>query len=190
MQCSPAVGSVGLLLLLSLGCSTLRIAPVRSSPLSTSPTVPGAGTTDSAERFRDTLQLPEQAGTRAEDLYRRALLLFTSGDYERAAELFSHLGDTAPDSLGAEAIFYAGECAAAMGQLSHAQSSYERLLRRPAVAPSLRERALLRLGHVLCAQGQKSRAEEFFTQLRQEFPQSRYLPLATCSAIQPAAPAR
>jgi len=178
--------------LVSLGCSTLRIAPVRTSPFSTAPSAGASGNTAEPERFRDTLHLPAQLGTRAADDYVSALRLLEDREYERAAALFTRLADDprTPDSLAAESLFYVGECAAAVGRLAHAQASYERLLRRSSLAPPLRERVLLRLGHVLCAQGQGARANELFAQLRQEFPQSRYLPLATCTAVQLPPPTR
>ena len=181
------------LVALSLGCSTLRLAPVRPSLFSAPPPALQEEVRPS-ERFRDTLVLPtpEQPSQAAANVYADALRLFESGDYRRAAALFSQLARSAetPDSLAAEALFYAGECIAAVGQLHDAQTYYERLLRRLAVAPSLRERTLLRLGHVLCAQGQSSQAEELFAQLRHEFPHSRYLPLANCAAVQQSAPER
>ncbi len=88
-----------------------------------------------------------------------------------------------PDSLAREALFLSAECSAALGELSTAQSSYEHLLRQTQLHVGLRERTLLRLGHVLCAQGFPEQAAQFFAELQRQFPRSRYLPLARCTAI-------
>ncbi len=127
----------------------------------------------------------ELAAGGVEALYSYALELFRQERYGRARPLFEQIGRTpsAPDSLAAEALFLAAECTAALGELSAARELYNRLLQRNPPWAALRERLLLRLGHVLCAQGLEEHAAAYFTRLRQQFPRSRYLPLAHCGAV-------
>ncbi len=137
------------------------------------------------ERFRDTLVVSTSDAPAPHELYDTAQRLFAAGQYERARVLFARLrrSPQVPDSLAMEALFAEGECAAAIGQLAAARTAYERLLSQPALPSSLRERALLRLGHVLCALGDERTAARVFAQFRQEFPTSRYLPLANCASV-------
>lgn len=173
-----------LLALLLLGCSSVRLMPVRSS-LFLPAEGDGSAAVTPAARFQDTLFLAASPGWSAQQTYASAVQLFQQGEYARAQSLFLSLvtAGQLPDSVAAEALFYSGECAAALGNLAQARTTYERLLQQQTTPPSVRERALLRLGHVLCAAGEPDRAATVFAQLRQQFPASRYLPLANCSAV-------
>ncbi|MCS6965628.1 MAG: tetratricopeptide repeat protein [Candidatus Kapabacteria bacterium] len=180
-------GLVGLWVL-ATGCSSLRVAPVRPSLFVANTVVSSTDELPGSDRFQDTVVLTAtltEAEPALHQTYDRALLLFQQAEYERAAPLFRRLAEEPrlPDSLSAEALFYAGECNAATGHLEQAQSAYEQLLQRPVLHRSLRERALLRLGHVFCAQGREPSAAEVFARLRREFPRSRYLPLANCASV-------
>ncbi|MEN3026319.1 MAG: tetratricopeptide repeat protein [Chlorobiota bacterium] len=146
---------------------------------------PAAPTT--LQRFSDTLVVAAGVVPTGTPLttYAEALRLFQREEYDSALVLLQRLTvlSVLPDSLADEALFHVAECMAALGRLSEARSTYKHLLRQPDSRPSLRERLLLRLGHLACAESDLLRAQEFFSQLRREFPQSRYLPLATCAAI-------
>lgn len=142
-----------------------------------------------ADRFGDTVVITtsELAPSGIESLYSYALELFEHEQYARARPLFEQVARTpsAPDSLAAEALFFSAECAAAVGELSTARELYEGLLRRNLPWAAFRERLLLRLGHMLCAQGLEEHAAVYFARLREQFPRSRYLPLAHCGVITP-----
>jgi len=136
-------------------------------------------------RFTDTVvERSRQGAESAAELLELAAQALQAAQYSRARDYLGRLQRLAGvgDSIQAEAQFLHAELAAAQGELRDAQQGYERLLEQP-IAPALRERALLRYGHVLCAQGRSAAAAQVFEQLRRQFPTSRYLPLATCAAV-------
>lgn len=185
---------VGILLcgvLFTLGCAGVSVAPVRTTLF---PALPVGRSTvaAAADRFGDTVVMTpaDLAPGGVEALYGYALELFRQERYARACSLFEQIARTpsASDSLSAEALFLAAECRAALGELSAARDLYDRLLQRDPPWAVLQERLLLRLGHVLCAQGLEQHAAVYFARLRHQFPRSRYLPLAHCGAVTPLSP--
>ncbi len=168
--------------LLLCGCATVHIAPVRPGLFVERAREPEAR---SPMRFADTVvERSRQGAESAAELLELTSRALQAANYPRAREYLGRLQRVAgvSDSIRAEAQFLHAELAAAQGELRDAQQGYERLLEQP-IAPALRERVLLRYGHVLCAQGRSTAAAQVFEQLRRQFPTSRYLPLASCAAV-------
>ncbi|MFM8180107.1 MAG: tetratricopeptide repeat protein [Candidatus Kapaibacterium sp.] len=87
------------------------------------------------------------------------------------------------DSVTDEARFLLGESYVMRNMLPDARSHFTTTLKIAGLTPAVRERCLLRLGHVLCAEGKEDEALKVFRQFLREFPGSSYASLADCSAV-------
>lgn len=76
------------------------------------------------------------------------------------------------------------ECAAVQGQLTESQKLLAGLIEDAATPRPVLEKAIVRLGHVLCGLGNTAKAAEFFARLKRDFPNSAYLRVASCGAIE------
>ncbi len=160
-----------------------------------------------ASEPRDTLvieygQEPEQpqeaaveneiiAGMAADDApdlmqeFEEALAKFDEGRYDEACSFFDLLGETLPeeDSLRYEALFMVAECSFIRNQLGLAGSRLDALYRDPAVPDGVLEKVMLRLGQSYCLNGETAKAEDIFNRFTVVFPESVYMPLATCDSV-------
>ena len=143
-------------------------------------------------RFSDTITIAEQgekvkvaSGKRIEIEVDEAMKLFDNQDYSAAQERFRQLSGTisANDPLLMDVLFMSAECDAVTAQYKEAEKQLVKLTTRSDITPTVLEKALVRLGHVFCAQQKMGEAAQAFKRLRQEFPESKYLKLADCSAI-------
>jgi len=87
------------------------------------------------------------------------------------------------DSVTDEARFLLGEMLVMQNKLSDARRQFSTVLKIVGLTENVREKALLRLGHVFCAEDKADDAEKVFKQFRREFPASSYTVLADCSAV-------
>ena len=143
-------------------------------------------------RFADTITIAERGEKVSKTSTKRievevdeAMKLFDNQEYSAAQERFRQLSGTisANDPLLMEVLFMTAECDAVLAHYSDAEKQLVKLTTRNDITPAVLEKALVRLGHVFCAEQKLKEAEQAFKRLRQEFPESKYTKLADCSAI-------
>ncbi len=114
-------------------------------------------------------------------------------NYERNADFdcsnFEAISETLMpgDSLAYAARFYAAECLAVNNFLAQAEVELKELADDVETPGEIREKALIRLGHVYCLQKKDLLAERAFESLRALFPNSKYLKTADCVQVRKAA---
>lgn len=114
-------------------------------------------------------------------------------NYERNADFdcsnFEAIRETLMpgDSLAYAARFYAAECLAVNNFLAEAEAELKELADDVETPSEIREKALIRLGHVYCLQKKDLLAERAFESLRALFPNSKYLKTADCVQVRKAA---
>lgn len=130
--------------------------------------------------------LPVTTGMSVVDLYEETLARFDEGRYDVACPQFRTIVETLPpgDSLAYEARFMEAECEVVNNRLVIALSTLIALSLDTDTPVAVLEKALVRKGQVQCLLGEKDSAAETFTQFRNRFPNSPYLPLADCSAVE------
>lgn len=113
-----------------------------------------------------------------------AVFEFNNGKFEDACKKFSLLQETLKenDSLYYETIFYNSECLIVHNEYKLANRLLNDLMNKP-LSGNLKQRVLLRQGHLLCALGDENTAQWYFDKLKSEFPNSIYVKLATCSSL-------
>ncbi len=113
-----------------------------------------------------------------------AIYLFNSGKYDEACDKFSLLQETLKekDSLYHEAVFYSAECLIVHNEYKLANRLLNDIMNNE-LSANLKQRVLLRQGHILCALGDESTAQWYFDKLKSDFPKSIYLKLADCSTL-------
>jgi predicted Zn-dependent protease len=109
---------------------------------------------------------------------------FNNGKFDEACKKFNLLQETLKenDSLYYETIFYNAECFIAHNEYKLANRTLNKLMDKK-LSPNLKQRVLLRQGHLLCALGDENAAQWYFDKLKSEFPNSIYFKLATCSSL-------
>lgn len=114
-----------------------------------------------------------------------AVSLFNTEQYNRACPMFiSFIGTLKQgDSLYYEAIFFHCECLIIDENINRAESMLNDVLNDRLLPNSVLEKILVRLGHIYCFQDRITLANRFFTRLRNEFPNSRYIAIANCDAV-------
>lgn len=141
-------------------------------------------------RFADTLTIAvgdRQATTgEPQEEYEKAVEFYQGKRYAEACALFVRLGKTLSKrhQLRPDVLFMNAECAAVDGRLNEAQGILEGLLGDAATPPQVLEKTIVRLGHVYCGLGDTVKAGTFFTRLKREFPNSAYLRVASCNALE------
>lgn len=113
-----------------------------------------------------------------------AIYLFNNGKYEDACERFGILQETLKekDSLYYEAVFYSAECLIVHNEYKLANRLLNDIMNNE-LSTNLKQRVLLRQGHILCALGDESTAQWYFDKLKSDFPNSIYLKLADCNTL-------
>lgn len=113
-----------------------------------------------------------------------AIYDFNNGKIDKACEKFSLLQETLKenDSLYNETIFYSSECLIAHNEYKLANRLLNQLMNEN-LNGNLKQRVLLRQGHLLCALGDESTAQWYFDKLESEFPNSIYIKLANCNSL-------
>lgn len=87
------------------------------------------------------------------------------------------------DSLTDESRFLLGELFVFQNKFVDAQRQFATILKMPSLNTGVRERSMIRLGHVFCAVGKTEDAKKVFKQFVREFPESAYTTLANCAAV-------
>jgi hypothetical protein len=106
--------------------------------------------------------------------------LLDNGMTEQACTLADGLYSSLEDSEAKwHALFYVAECRIAKNQLDDAKAILAEILKSKARKEG-REKALIRMGQIECLDGNKTAANEYYIQLRTDYPKSIYLPLAVC----------
>lgn len=142
------------------------------------------------DRFADTLTIAVgDNGTIPENFtedYEKAISLYQGKQYGEACGIFVRLRQSLPKQhqLLPDVMFMNAECAAVRGLLTESQKLLAGLIEDAATPRPVLEKSLVRLGHVLCGLGNSAKAAEFFARLKREFPNSAYLRVASCGAIE------
>jgi TolA-binding protein len=110
---------------------------------------------------------------------------FDAGNYEEALNKFKLYAETLPpsDSLYFEIDFFIAECYVAQNDLNNAKYILEHIELNPDATDAVMEKVLVRIGQIWCVLDNQSRAEQYFTLLRDKYPNSIYIALADCSLV-------
>ncbi len=113
-----------------------------------------------------------------------AIYLFNNGKYDTACEKFGILQETLKenDSLYHEAVFYSAECLIVHNEYKLANRLLNDIMNND-LNSNLKQRVLLRQGHLLCALGDESTAQWYFDKLNTDYPSSIYNKLADCNTL-------
>lgn len=113
-----------------------------------------------------------------------AVYLFNNGMYGEACEKFNLLQETLKerDSLYHEAVFYSAECLIVHNEYKLANRMLNEIM-DDKISGSLKQRVLLRQGHLLCALGDESTAQWYFDKLNSDYPNSIYKKLTNCNSL-------
>lgn len=142
-------------------------------------------------RFHDTttIRLKDVSGSLQNDLnkvFEKAYNQFKNEQYNRACPKFRILSETLAkgDSLLYEAMFLDCECMIMEDKIIDAKVILEDILDDEATPDPIREKTLIRVGQVECVLKNIEKAEMYFSRFREEYPNSKYMELANCNAIQ------
>jgi TolA-binding protein len=124
------------------------------------------------------LSLAEQFALASQD--------FDSGDYDKACRKFKDMASTVTndDSLYFESKFLLSECDIIHGDFESAEIILSEILVNPFIPHSTIEKTMVRLGQIYCITDRKELASKIFSQLKDKYPNSIYLKVADCSAIE------
>lgn len=113
-----------------------------------------------------------------------AIYMFNQGKYDVACEQFNLLQETLKenDSLYNETVFYSAECLIVHNEYKLANRLLNGIMDKK-LSSNLKERVLLRQGHLLCALGDENTAQWYFDKLVSEYPKSIYTKLANCNSL-------
>jgi len=140
-------------------------------------------------RFSDTtyiyLSKMEMPASTSSSDFLKAVQIYEAGDYETSCKMFNDMKSqySEGDSLYFDVLFYSSECMIIEDDLYGAESILKELLVNPEVSSTIRQKVLVRLGQVYCVLGNKEMANTLFKKLKQEYPNSVYLPLANCESV-------
>ncbi len=143
-------------------------------------------------RFLDTavVIMPiAQNGTQSRslnDFFSDAVRDFDKENYKTACSKFDAFSGMLRknDSLYFETMFYKSECNILNNELGSAKNILEMLLEDSKTPDAIYEKILVRLGQVYCITDSKDKAEEMFSRLKKEYPNSIYLKLADCNVVE------
>lgn len=141
----------------------------------------------SSNRFTDTtvVHLAEAKPASMGQILRQAQAHIDEQRYEAAMEQIRIVMETADqrDSLAQEAQFMLGELYVQQNEFDNAYKAFSASVQSPLTVAGVREKSLLRLGHVYCAKGKNEEAAKVFKRFVEEFPGSSYVQLANCSSV-------
>lgn len=117
--------------------------------------------------------------------FEQAKLLYENSKYQEALDIVETLvqHDDSKDSSFYEKRFLQSECLAELKYYDRALFVLNDIGKGESAPFSLREKSLLRKGHVQCASGKSLEAEMTFKSFKVMYPNSRYLTLATCAVM-------
>ncbi len=142
-------------------------------------------------RFKDTLTVvlpPVMTFDKTQSIdndFDKAVNDFENREYDSACERIEvYTGIfTQTDSLYFEAKYYLCECYIIKGNANKAIEILNGIINDDNLTESVRERVLVRLGQLYCLVGNKLEAENLFSRLKKQYPNSIYLPYANCDKI-------
>lgn len=140
-------------------------------------------------RFADTTYIYisklDKISPKKDSKFEKAVMIYESGDYDRSCEMFEQMKDTYPENDTAyySVMFYRSECLIIEEDLYGAESILKELLYHANTPDPIMQKVLVRLGQVYCVLGNKDMANTLFKRLRQEYPNSVYIPLANCESV-------
>lgn len=123
-----------------------------------------------------------QSVSPAAQMYNSALAQFNAGKYEDAYFMFSDFTEsyTLKDSKFYSAKYFISEYLITKNRLDDAVSNFIEILNSRIADDETMQQTLVRLGQVYCLQGKRNLAQRAFSRLLNEYPNSRYTPLAVC----------
>ena len=140
-------------------------------------------------RFADTTYIyiskMDKISPKKNSKFEKAVKIYESGDYDRSCEMFEQMKDTYAENDTAfySVKFYRSECLIIEEDLYGAESILKELLYHANTPDPIMQKVLVRLGQVYCVLGNKDMAKTLFKRLRQEYPNSVYIPLANCESV-------
>jgi TolA-binding protein len=110
---------------------------------------------------------------------------FDNENYKDACEKFSSINETLDQSspLYYESLFYSVECDLLNEKIASAEKTLLGMLNFKNLPEDVMQKVLVRLGHINCVNGKKTVADQYFTRLKNEYPNSKYLKLANCESV-------
>jgi TolA-binding protein len=142
-------------------------------------------------RFSDTTKVTAKVTDKPRektisDMLDEAVNQFDKEEYDKACPTFEHLLETfvPGDSLYYETAFMVCECMVARNELKEAHDFLINLNNSSNLPQLIKQKVLVRLGHIKCVEGDKAAANFLFEELKSTFPKSIYLRLATCEALE------
>mgnify|MGYP001337472310 CR=1 FL=1 len=120
------------------------------------------------------------------DMLDEAINEFDNEQYDVACPKFDQFLETfmPGDSLYYETAFMICECHVARNELQEAHDFLSKMNNMSDVPLIIKQKVLVRLGHIKCVQGDKAGANFLFEELKRDYPNSMYLRLATCEALE------
>lgn len=114
--------------------------------------------------------------------YEQGIKLFDSKDFTAACNIFKGIVEnyTEKDDIYYDSRFYTAECLILANDVETAEKLFLNTLDAKNVPDFVTEKVLVRLGQVYCLMNKHSLAQRYFTRLKNEFPNSDYLKVASC----------
>jgi TolA-binding protein len=114
--------------------------------------------------------------------YWKAVDEFNNEDYANSCNRFKKFVEAHKerDSVFYDSKFYLAECLIMNQDLESAEKMLQYILEQQSVPSEIIEKSIVRLGHIYCAQNKNALATRMFNRLKNEFPDSKYLKVASC----------
>lgn len=185
------------------GCSSVRKGYVKRSEEPRGKSITGANEVKNIDTKDNIIQEHEKPKRRFSDTtyiylskmgdspppssneYTKAVQIYEAGDYEESCMMFNLLKEqlSESDPNYYDVMFYCSECLIIDDDMYGAESILKDLLVNTHVSNKIRQKVLVRLGQVYCVLDNKDMANTLFKKLKQEFPNSVYIPLANCESV-------
>ncbi len=116
------------------------------------------------------------------DIYTKALEKYNRSEYNSACNDFKSFLEkyNDKDEVYYDAKYHLAECLVLNKSFDEAIDLFSIILSSQNVPNEIIQQTLVRMGQVYCMQNKMSLAQRNFERLKNEFPDSKYLPLATC----------
>jgi len=118
-------------------------------------------------------------------LFNEAIKEFDNEDYQSSCPKFQSIVGTylSTDSIYYEAKYYSNECLIVQNQINAAKLGLEKMYSDSKTPSEILERVIVRLGQINCLLKKDNIAQKYFDELKNRFPQSIYLKVASCEYI-------
>lgn len=147
------------------------------------------------QRFSDTTYIylgdykapkePTSSKTVLSDELNETIELYHNEKFSEACEKFAQLlSQTNKNQKDYQVIlYYTSECYILKNMFDPAKRILQDILSMENLYDDIKEKCLVRLGQIYCVEKNTEMANRLFSQLRREFPQSKFKKLADCDAI-------